>query len=74
MYSNCTNSNVISAASIPKTKSKAPSQQPKTDVTNGVANLTIQEGDKIKSKNIDVLSEYNKTQQKNAANFVVIGK
>lgn len=45
------------------------------NVTNSLANLAVQEpaGPKVKSKNIDVLSEYGKVKQKNAANFVVIG-
>ena len=29
---------------------------------------------KVKSKNIDVISEYSKTEHKRAANFVVIGE
>lgn len=29
---------------------------------------------KVKSKNIDVVSEYKKVKRKKAANFVVIGK
>lgn len=40
---------------------------------NGVANVTIQDTPRVKSKNIDVIAEYNKTKRKNAANFVVIG-
>ena len=53
----------------PKKQQKA---QPKAskDITNGVANLAVQETPKVKSKNIDVIAEYNKIKQKNAANFV----
>ena len=61
------------AAPTPKPKKKD-TAQPKNDVTNGVANLNIQEPVKVKSKNIDVLAEYKNLQHKNAANFVVIGK
>jgi elongation factor 1 alpha-like protein len=42
------------------------------DVTNGVAALQLEET-KTKSKNIDVLEEFRKSNAKNAANFVVIG-
>ena len=40
--------------------------------TAGIKNLTI-EVPRTKSKNLDVLSEYNKVKKKAAANFVVIG-
>ncbi|KAK5103038.1 hypothetical protein LTS08_003841 [Lithohypha guttulata] len=54
-------------------KQQQPKTQPKANVTNGISGLSISEVPKIKSKNIDVLSEYNKVKHKNAANFVVIG-
>jgi elongation factor 1 alpha-like protein len=38
-----------------------------------VQGLHIQEKPVIKSKNIDVLAEYQRTKRKNAANFVVVG-
>jgi elongation factor 1 alpha-like protein len=37
-------------------------------------NLTVQEKVAVKSKNLDVLSEYNKSQRKRAMNFAVIGQ
>ncbi|EER41538.1 elongation factor Tu [Histoplasma capsulatum H143] len=43
------------------------------DVVEGIGELSIQEIAKVKSKNIDVLAEYRKTERKKAANFVVIG-
>lgn len=61
------------------TPSKQPKAQPRTTngVINGVQQLNIGEPataqPKVKSKNIDVLAEYRKTEHKNAANFVVIG-
>jgi elongation factor 1 alpha-like protein len=36
--------------------------------------LTVEEPVKVKSKNLNVLAEYEKSNQKKAANFVVIGK
>lgn len=36
--------------------------------------LTVEEPVKVKSKNLNVLAEYEKSRQKKAANFVVIGK
>jgi len=66
---------VANKAAQPKTKTKT---QPKADtantITNGVNNLTVADASKAKSKNLDVLTEYNKIKHKNAANFVVIGK
>lgn len=41
-------------------------------VTQGVKNITIEEP-KIKGKNLDVLMEFERSRQKDAANFVVIG-
>lgn len=49
------------------------SKKPKVDLSNGVNNMSIQEPVKIKSKNIDVITEFAKIKRKNAANFVVIG-
>ncbi|KAL2374809.1 hypothetical protein RJ035_000152 [Blastomyces gilchristii] len=43
------------------------------DVTDAVGQLSVQETVKVKSKNIDVLAEYSKSDKKKAANFVVIG-
>jgi hypothetical protein len=43
-------------------------------LTSGVKALSVEEPLNVKSKNLDVLSEYSKSQQKNAANFVVIGE
>jgi elongation factor 1 alpha-like protein len=45
-----------------------------TDLTGGVKALSVEEPANVKSKNLDVLTEYNKSKHKNAANFVVIGK
>lgn len=36
--------------------------------------MTFDEGPKPKSKNLDVLAEFEKSRAKRAANFVVIGK
>lgn len=43
------------------------------DLSGGMKALTV-EPVKVKSKNLDVLAEYNKSKQKKAANFVVIGE
>ncbi|KIW22156.1 translation elongation factor Tu [Cladophialophora immunda] len=45
----------------------------KSALAGGMHELSIQDAPKIKSKNIDVLAEYQKNKRKNAANFVVIG-
>ncbi|KAK8233820.1 hypothetical protein HDK90DRAFT_487729 [Phyllosticta capitalensis] len=42
-------------------------------VTQGVANLTVEEAPRVKSKNLNVLEEYEKSTLKRSANFVVIG-
>ena len=43
------------------------------DVSNGIENIAISDIAKPKSKNLDVIAEFEKAEQKPAANFVVIG-
>ncbi len=44
-------------------------------ISNGLGKVAIDDSAlRAKSKNLDVLAEYEKTQRKNAANFIVIGK
>ena len=43
------------------------------DLAGGMGNLTVEEKVNVKSKNLDVLSEYKKSQRKKAMNFAVIG-
>ncbi|KAG2417591.1 hypothetical protein HFD88_008810 [Aspergillus terreus] len=43
------------------------------DLASGMSNLNVAEKVNVKSKNLDVLSEYQKSKRKNAMNFAVIG-
>ncbi|GFG16019.1 isoform 3 of HBS1-like protein [Aspergillus udagawae] len=43
------------------------------DLAGGMNNLSVQEKVAVKSRNLDVLSEYNKSHRKRAMNFAVIG-
>ncbi|EAW11307.1 putative translation elongation factor EF-1 subunit [Aspergillus clavatus NRRL 1] len=43
------------------------------DLAGGLSNLSVEEKVNVKSKNLDVLSEYSKAQRKRAMNFAVIG-
>jgi hypothetical protein len=45
-----------------------------SQVTNGVGALSVDDSSRARSKNLDVLAEYDKAKKKNAANFVVIGR
>lgn len=54
----------------PKQQQKS---QPKSNITNGVSNLSISDAKAVKNKDIDVVTEYARVTHKNAANFVVIG-
>ncbi|BAE57468.1 unnamed protein product [Aspergillus oryzae RIB40] len=60
-------------------KSKQPASKPagdkknQTDLAGGMNNLSVAEKVTVKSKNLDVLSEYQKSKRKNAMNFAVIG-
>ena len=59
-------------------KSKGQSKDSTSNDVNGVTkdlnNASIADPKPPKSKNLNVLEEYNKSKRKNAANFVVIGK
>ncbi|KAE8367854.1 hypothetical protein BDV27DRAFT_123280 [Aspergillus caelatus] len=60
-------------------KSKQPASKPagdkknQTDLAGGMNNLSVAEKVTVKSKNLDVVSEYQKSKRKNAMNFAVIG-
>ncbi|RDW80998.1 putative translation elongation factor EF-1 subunit [Aspergillus mulundensis] len=59
-------------------KSKQPAAKPQGDkkaagLAGDMSNLSVTEKVNVKSKNLDVLSEYKKAKRKNAMNFVVIG-
>ncbi|KAJ5216161.1 HBS1-like protein [Penicillium cinerascens] len=43
------------------------------DLAGGLKDLSVEEKVTVKSKNLDVLEEYNKSNRKKSANFVVIG-
>jgi elongation factor 1 alpha-like protein len=44
-----------------------------SQITSGVESMKIDDTPSVKSKNLDVLKEFEKAKSKNAANFVVIG-
>ncbi|KAJ5785034.1 Translation elongation factor EF-1 subunit [Penicillium pulvis] len=60
-------------------KSKTPASKTggdkkgQADLAGGINNLSVEEKVTVKSKNLDVLAEYNKSTRKKSANFVVIG-
>ncbi|RAL16288.1 putative translation elongation factor EF-1 subunit [Aspergillus homomorphus CBS 101889] len=71
---------VINAQSSAKGfKSKQPAsksagdKKSQADLAGGMNNLSVEEKVNVKSKNLDVLSEYNKAKRKRAMNFAVIG-
>lgn len=45
-----------------------------SDLAGGMKDLSVEDKVTVKSKNLDVLSEYKKSTRKRSANFVVIGK
>ncbi|KAA8644287.1 hypothetical protein EYZ11_002850 [Aspergillus tanneri] len=47
-------------------------KKPQTDLVSGMTNLSVEKVN-VKSKNLDVLSEYRKSKRKNAMNFAVVG-
>lgn len=56
------------------TKKKASARGKVEEVTDGVKGLNIPETPLPKSKNVDVLKEFEKAKRKKNASFVVVGK
>ncbi|PWY68129.1 hypothetical protein BO94DRAFT_540322 [Aspergillus sclerotioniger CBS 115572] len=52
---------------------KAGDKKSQAGLSEGMNNLSVEEKVNVKSKNLDVLSEYQKSQRKKAMNFAVIG-
>ena len=44
------------------------------DISKGIEKVVVNDVSKPKSKNLDVIAEFEKTKQKPTANFVVIGR
>ncbi|KAJ5773320.1 Translation elongation/initiation factor/Ribosomal beta-barrel [Penicillium paradoxum] len=53
--------------------SKSSGKKAQSDLAGGMKDLSVEEKVTVKSKNLDVLSEYKKSTRKRSANFVVIG-
>lgn len=53
--------------------SKKEKPSPGNGLTQAVAGMSIQESPKVKSKNLNVLEEFEKAEMKDAASFVVVG-
>ncbi|OGE48812.1 hypothetical protein PENARI_c025G03487 [Penicillium arizonense] len=51
----------------------AGNKKAQADLTGGIKDLSVEEKVTVKSKNLDVLAEYKKSNRKRSANFVVIG-
>ncbi|KAL4803728.1 hypothetical protein BDV18DRAFT_162738 [Aspergillus unguis] len=69
---------VLNAQSSAKGFKKQPAAKPQdkkgqAGLAGDMSNLSVSEKVNVKSKNLDVLSEYRKSKRKNAMNFVVIG-
>lgn len=56
-----------------KGSSKTKGEKKAAQIAEGVEAMKLDDTPKAKSKNLDVLAEFEKTKSKNAANFVVIG-
>ena len=61
---------IAATAAKSSTKDAIP---PQNGVAQGVAALTVQDTPKVKSKNLNVLEEFEKAKMKDAASFVVVG-
>ncbi|KAJ5776521.1 uncharacterized protein N7511_001532 [Penicillium nucicola] len=53
--------------------SKSAGKKGQSDLAGGMKDLSVEEKVTVKSKNLDVLAEYKKSNRKRSANFVVIG-
>ncbi|KAI4100285.1 MAG: hypothetical protein L6R37_005571 [Teloschistes peruensis] len=61
------------ATAVKKSTIPAKDNKATKDLSDSVSDMTFDEGPRPKSKNLDVLAEFEKTKAKRAANFVVIG-
>ncbi|KAJ5302960.1 HBS1-like protein [Penicillium atrosanguineum] len=59
--------------SKPAASKSAGDKKTPADLAGGLKDLSVDEKVSVKSKNLDVLAEYNKSKRKKSANFVVIG-
>lgn len=58
----------------PKPKPNQAKKAPAHKLADNMEKLTVEEAPKVKSKNLDVVKEFEKSNMKRMANFVVIGK
>lgn len=54
--------------------SKSAVKKGQSDLADGMKELSVEDKVTVKSKNLDVISEYKKSTRKRSANFVVIGR
>jgi len=66
--------NAVAAAMKAKGPPKTSNEKKANQIANGVEAMKIDDTPRAKSKNLDVLAEYEKAKSKSAANFVVIGR
>jgi len=71
---NLTNNLVASGGKSGKGPAKTNGEKRADQIAAGVEAMKVDDTPMAKSKNLDVLKEYEKAEKKNAANFVVIGK
>lgn len=64
---------MIANAKGSKGSSKTKGEKKAAQIADGVEAMRLDNTPKSRSKNLDVLAEFEKTKSKNAANFVVIG-
>lgn len=57
---------------MPKKKKAAPTQESK--LAESVEKLAVADEPRVKSKNLNVIDEFEKSKSKRMANFVVVGK
>lgn len=64
---------VAASLKTPKSQPKTTNEKKADQIANGVEAMRIDDTPRARSKNLDVLKEYENAKSKNAANFVVIG-
>lgn len=67
-------SSIYAYLRLPGTTPKKKKKQTNGDLTESVEKLSVADEPKVKSKNLNVVDEFEKSNMKRLANFVVVGK
>ena len=65
---------VAGGKGVNSTSKAAKSDKNVSQIANGMGSMSVEDSSRARSKNLDVVAEFEKSKNKNAASFVVIGR